>query len=124
LPRRIHVRGVRRQKDNETIVIFDMQDTEIFIPDTANEICFHDNNRPINTSVKNTVVAFPPSWAGSFGNNYYRHSQARELAAIDKDGLWNVAVDGQTYNNKLDLNVTDNEIISKGIKQMINEMEQ
>ena len=121
---RYRVRGVRRQKDNESIMIFDMKDTEIFIPDAANDICFNDNNRPIYASQKNTVVAFPPSWADNFGSNYYRHSQAHELAAIDNDGLWNVAVEGQSYNNKLDINVTDNEIISKSIKQMIADMEQ
>lgn len=121
---RYRVRGVRRQKDNESIMIFDMKDTEIFIPDVANDICFSDNNRPIYTNQKNTVVAFPPSWADNFGSNYYRHSQAHELAAIDKDGLWNVAVEGQSFSNKLDINVTDNEIISKSITQMIAEMEQ
>jgi len=121
---RYRVRGVRRQKDNESIVLFDMRDTEIFIPDLSNEICFNDNNCPVNTSQKNTVVAFPPSWAGNFGNNYYRHSQARELAAIDKDGMWNIAVEGQSYNSKSDINVTDPKIISRSIKQMINDMEQ
>lgn len=121
---RYRVRGVRRQKDNESVVIFDMRDTEIFIPDMAADSYFNDDIRPVNANPKNTVVAFPPSWAGNFGNNYYRHSQARELAAIDKDGMWNVAVEGQSYNDKPDINVTDTEIISRSIKQMISDMEQ
>ena len=33
-------------------------------------------------------------------------------------------MEGQSYNDKLDINVTDNEVISKSIKQMIAEMEQ
>ncbi len=78
----------------------------------------------MNANRKNTVVAFPPSWAGNFGNNYYRHSQARELAAIDKDGMWNVAVEGQPYNGTPDINVTDAETLSGSIKQMISDMEQ
>ena len=65
---RYRVRGVRRKKDNESVVIFDMRDTEIFIPDVASESCFNDNNLPVNANPKNTVVAFPPSWAGNFGN--------------------------------------------------------
>ncbi len=121
---RYRVRGVRRQKDNESVVIFDMRDTEIFIPDMATESCFNDNNLPVNVNPRNTVVAFPPSWAGNFGNNFYRHSQARELAAIDKDGMWNVAVEGQSYNDKPDINVTCTEIIASSIKQIIADMEQ
>jgi len=121
---RYRVRGVRRQKDNESVLIFDMRDTEIFIPDMATDSYFNDNVRPVNSNPKNTVVAFPPSWAGNFGNNYYCHSQARELAAIDKDGMWNVAVEGQSFNDKPDINVTDTEIISVSIKQMISDMEQ
>jgi site-specific DNA recombinase len=121
---RYRVRGVRRQKDNESVVIFDMKDTEIFIPDATNESCFSDSIRPVNSNPKNTVVAFPPSWAGNFGNNYYRHSQARELAAIDNDGMWNVAVEAQPYNDTPELNVTSTEIVASSIKQMINDMEQ
>jgi len=123
---RYRIRGIRRQKENESVVIFDMRDTEIFIPDMAAESYFNDNDnvRPVNSNPKNTVVAFPPSWAGNFGNNYYRHSQARELAAIDKDGMWNVAVEGQPYNNEPELNVTGEEIVADSIKQMITDMEQ
>lgn len=121
---RYRVRGVRRQKDNEAIVIFDMRDTEIFIPDATAESYFGKDVRLFNTTPKNTIVAFPASWAGNFGNNYYRHSQARELAAIDKDGMWNVAVQGQSYNDKPELNVTNEEIVANSIKQMITDMEQ
>lgn len=121
---RYRVRGVRRQKDNESVVIFDMRDTEIFIPDISAEGYFNDDVRPVNANPKNTVVAFPPSWAGNFGNNYYRHSQARELAAIDKDGMWNVAVEGQSYNDEPELNVTSEDVVARSIKQMITDMEQ
>jgi hypothetical protein len=121
---RYRVRGVRRQKDNESVVIFDMQDTEIFIPDAADESYFNNIIRPVNAVPKNTVVAFPSSWAGNFGNNYYRHSQARELAAIDKDGMWNIAVEGQSYNDEPTLNVTSTETVACSIKMMITEMAQ
>lgn len=121
---RYRVRGVRRQKDNESVVIFDMRDTEIFIPDPETGGYFNDDVRPVNANPKNTVVAFPPSWSGNFGNNYYRHSQARELAAIDKDGMWNVAVEGQSYNDKPELNVTSEDVVASSIKQMITDMEQ
>lgn len=121
---RYRIRGVRRQKDNESVVIFDMRDTEIFIPDAITESYFNDRTRPVSSTPKNTVVAFPPSWAGSFGNNYYRHSQARELAAIDIDGMWNVAVEAQSYSDNPELNVTRMEVVASSIEQIITDMGQ
>ncbi len=120
---RYRVRGVRRQKDNESVVIFDMRDTEILISNMAADGCFRENTSPVSANPQNTVVAFPPSWVGNFGSNYYRHAQARELAAIDKDGMWKVAVEGQPYRDALSIHVTDQETISNDIKQMISDME-
>jgi hypothetical protein len=101
-----------------------MRETEIFIPDAAAEGYFTESVQPVNVGPKNNVVAFPPAWAGNFGNNYYRHAQARELSAIDKDGMWNVAVEGQPYNAASELNVTSAEVVASSIKEMMNDMEQ
>jgi hypothetical protein len=70
------------------------------------------------------VVAFPPSWASSFGYNYYRHAQARELAAIGRDGTWNVAVEAKPFSDANVLNITSTNVIANSIKQIINDIEQ
>jgi DNA invertase Pin-like site-specific DNA recombinase len=121
---RYRVRGIRRQKDNEPVVVFDMRETEIFIPNATTEDFFTNTIRPLITSPMKNVVAFPPSWASSFGYNYYRHAQARELAAIGRDGTWNVAVEAKPFSGTNALNITSNDVITSSIKQIINDIEQ
>ena len=70
------------------------------------------------------MLAFPSSWASNFGNNYYRHAQARELATIDQDGLWDVTVEGQPYNDAPELNVTSAEVVASSIEQIISDMKE
>lgn len=47
-------------------------------------------------------MAYPSGWADSFGSNFYRHAQARELATFDKKGIWNTNEEGQPFS---DINV-------------------
>ncbi len=99
------VRGIRRQKGNEAIVIFDMREGEVLGP-------------------KNNIAAFPQAWTTNFGNNYYRHTQARELMVVDQNGMWDVTIEGQPYNNPRGLNITNPEEIARGIKQIIQDMKE
>jgi len=123
---RYRARGVRRQKDDESVVIFDMREIEIFIPSDQidAEEYLAENINPLILRTNKDVVVFPPSWASEFGNNYYRHAQARELALIDRGGMWNVAVEGQPFNNTPELNVTGSDVIAGNIEEMLNDMEQ
>jgi hypothetical protein len=124
------VRGIFRQKDNEAVVIFDMRDTEIFIPQdtlgTEREIMsddfFSNDIRPFTVGPKKDIMAYPSSWADSFGSNFYRHSQARELAAFDNQGVWNVNEEGQPFCDSSALNITSTEVVGNTIKQMICDM--
>ncbi|HWQ74978.1 MAG TPA: recombinase family protein [Syntrophomonas sp.] len=126
------VRGIYRQKDNEAVVIFNMKETEIFIPqgtlDSAREETMTDDLlpndvRPFTAGPKKDIMAYPSSWANTFGSNFYRHAQARELAAYYSQGVWNVNEEGQPFSDSQALNVTDSEIVGSKIKQIISNME-
>jgi len=121
---RYRVRGVRRQKENEAVVIFDMRETEVFISDEATGSHFTENIRPLIKGATNNIVAFPSTWASSFGYNYYCHAQARELAMIDRDCTWNVAVEAQPFSDSNKLNVTSADDIAGNIERIINDIEQ
>jgi hypothetical protein len=69
-------------------------------------------------------MAYPSTWADSFGNNYYRHAQARELSAFDSQGVWDISVEGQPFHDSPRLNITSAEVIGCSIEQMICNMEQ
>jgi DNA invertase Pin-like site-specific DNA recombinase len=127
------VRGIFKQKDNEAVVIFNMKETEIFIPqdtlDSARVEAMTDDLlpndvRPFTIGPKKDIMAYPSSWANTFGSNFYRHAQARELATFYSQGIWNVNEEGQPFCDSQVLNVTDSAVVGSKIKQIISNIEQ
>lgn len=127
------VRGIYRQKDDEAAVIFDMRDTEILIPQDTLEFAREETMtddllpggvRPFTTGPKKDIMAYPSSWANTFGSNFYRHAQALELAALANRSIWNINEEGQPFYDSQTLKVTNAEVVGDKIKQMINDMEQ
>jgi hypothetical protein len=125
------VRGIYRKKDSEAVLIFDMRETEIFIPqDTLGQggekmsgDFLPNDIQPFTAGPKKDIMAYPSSWADSFGNNFYRHAQARELAAFDRKGIWKISEEGQPFCDS-GLNITSPEIVGNKIMQIISNMAQ
>ena len=124
--------GVHREKDGESLIIFDMREPEAFIPasgmeppppDTGAENDLPENAVPVATGDNAKIVAFPSAWADSFGSECYCHAQARELASIGHDPLWNVAVKVQSYQEPSGVNATSTKIAAERVAQLIREME-
>jgi DNA invertase Pin-like site-specific DNA recombinase len=123
---RYRVRGIRRQKEQDAVMVFDMRETEIFVPQAIFEQAAAENStegtlRPV-TAVANRVAAFPNSWFGGFGANYYCLRQARELETIDAEGKWDITADGQVYRDGSSLNVTPPECLTENIKSIIDDI--
>ena len=118
--------GVRRQRGEEAILIFDLTETEILIPAGLLEE-FRQQNDTSNLEFsplhlpgrRQTILAYPQSWADSFGSEYYRHTQAAETSAIDQAGLWNVAAMGTAYSGS-EPQSSPPEELQKHISQLIN----
>lgn len=128
---RYRVRGIRRQKNDEALMIFDMNETEIFISQSG--LAFEEDAsdaeeqlpkdiKPFTNGPKKDIMAFPNTWANTFGNNYYRQAQAKELALLDKNKEWKSKEAGKPYSDP-DLNVTDSNEVKQSIKQIISDME-
>jgi len=122
------VRGIIKQKSDETVYMFDMKETEVFIP---NESAMQNNEeeplcktyvgiKPFVTTPK-TFCAYPSNWVGSFGDDYYRHAQAREMRIFSETGEWNIQTEGDPFNES-PLQVTSGEEIEIHIAQIIEEM--
>lgn len=127
------VRGIYRQKNNESVVIFDMRETEIFIPqnvlesdqeEAAEDDLIFDEAQPFTIGPKKAIMAYPSSWANNFGSDFYRHAQARELAAFYRDGMWNISEEGHAFSDSPRLNITSAEVVHNKIKQIISDMKQ
>lgn len=127
------VRGIRRQKEEQAILVFDMHDTEVFIPTedvvkSKNSEETHDRAaqriQPVPVvNAQREIVAYPLPWGDSFGMEYYRHAQARELAAIDQKGLWNIADKGEAFHDKSPVQATSLEEIDYHIQQIMEEFQ-
>lgn len=126
------VRGIRRQKDDEILMIFDMNETEIFISQKgmkANEEELSSKNQfpkdlePFTNGPKKDIMAFPNTWANTFGNNYYRQIQARELALLNDENEWKAKEEGKPYL-QTDLKVTSSDEIHHNIQKIMSDMGQ
>ena len=126
------VRGIRRQKDDEILIIFNMNETEIFI--SQNEIISEEDEEssdehlpkdlmPFTNGPNKDIIAYPPTWANTFGNNYYSQSQAKELALLNEESEWKAKEEGKPYTEP-DLEVTNPDEIELNIQKIMNDMQQ
>lgn len=83
---RYRITGVKRGQDKNTVLLFNLSETEIFIPsDAMNEQPDSENNKGIKLftdNIRKNILAYPPDWADTFGSNYYSHAQ--DLTIIRK----------------------------------------
>ena len=128
---RYRIQGVRRHKNMESVILFDMKETEVFMPretllagsvDEGRELLDKDV-RPVVPNTRSSIRAYPSAWADNFGSNYYRHAQARELSTIDIDGAWQITEKAKPFSNT-ELNITPPEELAKGIRRIIEEKKQ
>lgn len=90
--------GVRRQKDNASVIIFDMDETEVFMPEDALDGEGEALENAMIPSGRKSVIGYPSTWGDGFGVNYYSHAQARELATFVEDGTWQLSEQTQPFS--------------------------
>ena len=113
------LRGFRKMNDTEKLLLFDIKEPEIFLP---------NSDQPIDVDMTEkipckAVRAFPEQWASDFGSEYYRHAQMAELAEFARSGEWKSLSPGEPYSEDK-LNTTDSEEIKENIKNIIIEMKE
>lgn len=115
------VRGLKRERDGESLIVFDMTETEVFISQNPQD------KKPamevFTNGPKKDIKAFPCDWAGTFGSNYYRQAQAKELAILNAESDWNSTDDGVTFNSSEMLNITNAEELHSNIENIKKEQE-
>ena len=129
---RYRIQGIRRQKGDETVIIFDVRETEILIPAKGLPSADIDSEESVEAlpgdvepigGGKHSIVAYPADWIEGFGRNYYTHAQARELAAFES-GEWSLDHEGVEYDDGNGLNVTATDQLCTNIQDIIGEMKQ
>ncbi len=124
------ISGIRRQKGDEMVLIFDMKDTEIFIPKetviteaSSKDALCTNISKPIFSTSK-SMLGFPCEWIDGFGKNYYRHAQASEIATFNETGEWNIQMEGISFSEGSKLQVTNQDEIAIIIDQIMAEIRQ
>lgn len=115
--------GVRRQQDKESVIMYDLDEAEAFIPEDTLEVDAESRDHPLIPSGRKSVIGYPSDWANTFGNNYYSHAQARELATFIEDGTWQLAEQSQPFTES-DLKVTSFAEAQTSIQQLMADIRQ
>lgn len=126
---RYRITGIRRQKDGETVLLFNLYETEVLIPaEKVHQFC-EDNNLPEleftpggMSGYRGKIVAYPIPWAQNFGSEFYQHTQGSISSGIDNGGLWDVTTEGNPYYGN-EPQPRPKENIEKNLRQLLNELQ-
>lgn len=122
---RYRITGIKRGKGNDAILLFNLTEPEIFIPnDTVSSLPEADTSvKPFTDSNRRNVRAYPPDWADTFGSNYYSHAQAQELAGFGKGMEPDISHASVIYKDS-DIQVTSKDDIERNIEQIMSDMKE
>lgn len=122
---RYRITGIKRGRGNDAILLFNLTEPEIFIPnDTVNSLPESDTSvKPFTDSNRRNVRAYPPDWADTFGSNYYSHAQAQELAGFGKGMTPDISHASVIYKDN-DIQVTSKDDIERNIEQIMSDMKE
>lgn len=122
---RYRITGIKRGQGNDAILLFNLTEPEIFIPnDTVSSLPESDTSvKPFTDSNRRNVRAYPPDWADTFGSNYYSHAQAQELAGFGKGMEPDISHASVIYKDN-DIQVTSKDDIERNIEQIMSDMKE
>jgi len=117
--------GIRKKQGEDAVLLFDINDTEVFMPEEQIQISEEQapelDGHAWLTTARKSVIGYPSDWADSFGMSFYRHAQARELATFIEDGTWQIAEKAQPFEEP-NLSVTSHDALEQGIQQLMEEI--
>lgn len=118
------VRGIRKQNGDESLLIFSLEETEIYLSKERKQATAYEaeiKNKSLAATGK-SAIAYPSAWADNFGSNYYRRTQAEELQRMEKEADWCMRQEITSFSEYHDLNITSREEAEQNIQTIINDM--
>ena len=117
------IRGIRSQKDNESILLFLLSEPELYLSRASINISESERNgiNPIAVT-GNSLIAYPATWANHFGGNYYRQSQFLGLQNMDQSH-WSEQQKITSFSEYHALNVTDRDNAAETIRTIIDDIQ-
>lgn len=125
---RYRITGIRRQKNSESVLLFDLYETEVLISVEKIQKFCEDNHLPESELIpvsmfgyRGKIVAYPLHWAQSFGSEFYQHTQT-PFSSMDNSDLWNVSTQGNPYYGT-EPQPRPKEHIEKNLRQLLKEVQ-
>ena len=114
------------EKDGESAIFFDLKETKIIVPERM--LRSGDEGKeaglsPLQEDRNKNVTAYPASWGGGFGRDYYTHKKRKERMEEIFESNGPISVRGQPYKEP-ELQVSGREQIEKTIAELITEMKE
>ena len=89
------IRGIRKQNGNDKVLLFDMTETELLVPnktvlqESLKKDMPDEEIHPINQS-NSHIKAYPSEWAFGFGSDFYVQKQRKDIAGLQKRSYWKI----------------------------------
>lgn len=127
---RYRIIGMCHQNQNESILIFNLRETEVFIPAASLDAATNDDSSDrlpddvshFTSGSKKEVLAYPADWGDGFGATYFTHAQAQGIRAFS-DPNWDASMESQPYTEP-DIQVTEANVICTEIHSIMNELKE
>lgn len=118
---RYRFQGVKKEQGKKAIILFDLSESEIFIPNVSIEDDGGDEDvQPVIPRRGNSILAMPEDWSATFGNDFYVHGERQEKG-IDEN-RW--GSNQQTYSSMPELKVPSEEVVASEIRGIITTMQE
>lgn len=117
------VQGIRHAIGTDSILLFNLEDTEVFIPKDQ----FSEENDGAKFLVPDSgakAAAYPADWAQGFGVDYYCHHEMRTLSAFGLQDNWELQEDISVFQSETSIRATSLEALQAEIAKLIQEMQQ
>ena len=122
---RYRIIGIKYGQNSDSILLFNLKETEIFIPDNVireqTPSVLQKDIHPFTDSIKRNVKAYPIDWADNFGRNFYSHTLVQELAKFSNTISLDFSTEAIPYKDS-DLQVTSQAEIEKNIEQILSDV--
>lgn len=115
------VQGSRHTAGAGSILLFHLEDTEVFIPkDQLSEERI--GARALVPDLGTRAAAYPAEWTQSFGTGYYCHREMRTLSALGLQDNWECQEELSTFQHEASVKATSQETLQAEIEKLIEEM--
>ncbi len=116
------IRGTRQSQGDKSVLIFNVSETELFIPqDNVEMDTSNPDITPIAPKSGKSIVAFPKDWVSSFGNSFYKQSND---VAVSIMSMGCITAEAVPIDSDPEGNRTTPEMIATNIKRLMNDIKQ